>query len=237
MRIAVFSDIHGNLAAFAAVLADIAAAGADQLVCLGDLALNGPWPGECVAAVRDSGALSVHGNTDLALLRATGRLRDGRPVSPSDQAALAWHGERLSAADLDFMAALPRVRTIAAGDVRLQFMHASAVDVSRAIRPTDSPETLEELTDGARCDWFVLGHTHVACLFRLDGCRVLNTGAVSRSLDGNGRPAYTIIDTETGSVTFRRVGYDVERALATARERGWPLDVAEYERLLRFGSQ
>lgn len=234
MRIAVFSDIHGNLAALEAVLADIRQQRADRLVCLGDLLYKGPWPGECVTAVQASGALCVHGNTDWAVLRAAGRLSDGRPIDPQDH--LQWHVTRLSPACLDYLEQLPRSQTIEADGQRFLFAHASVADVARAIMPGDSAATLNDLLAGSECDWVILGHTHVPYMFRLDGKRVINTGAVSRSLDGIGRPSYVVIDTVTGSVDHRRVDYDVDRALAAARERQFPFDLGQYERLLRSGT-
>lgn len=236
MRLAVFSDVHGNLAALEAVLADISEQRADRLVCLGDLAYNGPWPGECVAAVRDAGALCVHGNTDRAVLRAAGRLDDGRPIAAEDRLTLDWHVARLGTADLDFLASLRRNEQLGADGIRMLFVHASVKDVTRAIRAGDTTDTLIRLMDDAECDWIFLGHTHVPCLFQLDGRRIINTGAVSRSLDGNGRPSYVIVDTRTGGVCFRRVDYDIDRTLSAARERGFPYDLAGYERFLRTGT-
>lgn len=237
MRIAVFSDVHGNLTALEAVLDDIASQGVDRLVCLGDLAVSGPQPGECVAAIREAGALCVHGNTDLAALCVANRVGDVGRYSVIDPKIIEWYVARLGAAGVDYLAGLPRTQVLEVDGQRLLFTHASVRDVKQTVQPGDAAERLAELFGDTDSDWLLVGHLHHPYLFRLGGRRVINPGAVSRSLDGNGRSSYVMLDTETGGVSFRRVGWDVDSVVAAARKCGYPEELAELERLLRTGAQ
>ncbi|MDB4896706.1 MAG: hypothetical protein JWN15_2968 [Firmicutes bacterium] len=98
MRIAVFSDVHGNLPALTSVLRDIGQRGVAAVVCLGDLAYKGPLPGECVQLLRSLGIPCVYGNTDVALLSVTAGARAlpaSRAVRAAEVPYLKWHVDRL----------------------------------------------------------------------------------------------------------------------------------------------
>ncbi|MHB8758163.1 MAG: metallophosphoesterase family protein, partial [Bacillota bacterium] len=93
MRIAVISDVHGNIVALEAVLKDIARRGADTTVSLGDVAFKGPAPSECVGLIRGLGMPSVRGNTDVTLAAMVG-LSDNACADHDDPAIvpyLQWH--------------------------------------------------------------------------------------------------------------------------------------------------
>lgn len=232
MRIAAFSDVHGNLPALTAVLRDIDEQRADAVVCLGDLAYKGPLPGECVKLVRSLGIPCVYGNTDLALLSVTRlhaahSLPESRPVHPAEVAYLQWHAGRLSEADVAYLAALPFAHAVDADGIRVQFVHASPKDCNTAMTPAQVPE----LT----ADWLVVGHTHQPCVVTCAGKLLINAGAVGFSLDGDWRPSYAILDTCDGTACLQRVAYDVDEVVAVARERDFCFDPDWYARALRQG--
>lgn len=240
MRFAVFGDVHGNLAALEAVLADLSAQRPDGAVCLGDLAFRGPQPAECVRRVRALGVPCVHGNTDLMLLAAAGgaaarHVPDACRARPVMLPFLGWHVDRLAAADLEYLAALPSAHRVGADGVRVLFVHATPGDCVSTILPLQREEDLRVHLEAADADVLVMGHVHRAFAFRHGGVLLVNAGAVGFSLDGDWRPAYAVLDTVHGSVELRRVAYDVERALAAARESGFPVPVEEYEQALRSG--
>lgn len=241
MRIAILSDVHGNLAALEAVLADIAAESPDRIVCLGDLAFKGPQPAECVARVRELGIPCIHGNTDLMLLMAAGRTparplpagyRLPDPVPPG----LVWPLARLSAADLDYLAGLPFDCRLEADGQSLLFVHASPQDAVAGIVPTMPAAEIRPLLRDERADWIIAGHVHQAFAFRLDGRWLANPGAVGFSLDGDGRAAYAILDTARSRFELRRVAYDVESAVAAARERDFCFAPDRYGAALQAGT-
>jgi putative phosphoesterase len=240
VRIAALGDIHGNLTALEAVLADIARQDVQAVVCLGDLAFRGPQPEACVARVRGLGIPCVYGNTDLLLLSATPgpRAADVPAACRAPEAALPWvrwHLERLSPADLEYLAALPFAHRLEADGQRLLFVHATPRDCTSNLEPHQPAEAVADLLRGAEADWVLFGHVHRAFAFRADGVQLVNTGAVGFSLDGDWRAAYAIVDTASGSIELRRVAYDLERAVRAAREAGFCFPLEEYAAALRRG--
>jgi len=240
MRIAVLADIHGNLIALEAVLADLARQGAvDATVCLGDLAFKGPHPGECVARIRDLGIPCIHGNTDLYLLAAAGRAT-ASPVPAQEFTGaiapyLAWHLEHMASADLDYLSALPFEHRITAEHGRLLFVHATPQDCFAAIQRTDAPETLDLRLRDIDLDRLVFGHTHCQLAYRHRGVQLVNPGAIGHSLDRDWRAAYAILGTATGEVRLLRVEYDIAQAVAAAEARSFCFSPQWYGAALRQG--
>lgn len=210
VRIAVIADVHGNLPALKAVLDDIKGHAVDQTVCLGDLAFKGPAPGQCVRMIQDLGIPCIYGNTDLALLHVAGRssappLPDGYTVHPDEIPYLEWHLERMTNADLEFLALLPFDDWSEADGQSIHFFHASPLDCHTAIRPSQPLATVTDHLRRSHADWMVMGHIHEPFLFRLGHQLLVNAGAVGFSLDGNWRPSYAVLDTASGTVLHQRV--------------------------------
>lgn len=240
MRIAILSDIHGNLAALEAVLADLQGQLIDQMVCLGDLAFKGPQPGECVARIRNLGIPCIHGNTDLSLLEVAGLtptrpLPPGNEMQPDAEPYFRWHVEHMNREDLTYLANLPFSHRIETGGQSLLFVHASPQDVIAPVRPTMTPDAVRPVLAGEQADWIILGHVHEPFAFRFEGRYLANPGAIGFSLDGDPRAAYAILDTARSSFELYRVAYDIDAAVAAAREREYCFDPDWYGQALRKG--
>jgi predicted phosphodiesterase len=236
MRIAVISDVHGNLHALDAVLEAIDRDGVDAIWCLGDLVGYGPRPNRCCVVVRDRAALCLAGNHDLGVL---GRLDLDEF---SFDAAMAAHWTR-GVLDPDARTYLESLEPAAkAEDVELY--HGSPRDpvweyvltaesAAAALTTTSAPVVL-------------VGHSHVALALLLEGGRLsgglapdgtdvdltegrwlLNPGSVGQPRDGNPRAAYLVLDLERRRGAFRRVPYPIERTQEEIRERGLPEPLAE----------
>jgi diadenosine tetraphosphatase ApaH/serine/threonine PP2A family protein phosphatase len=236
MRVAVLSDIHGNLHALRAVLDAVAAEEVDALWCLGDLVGYGPRPNECCAEVERAASLCLVGNHDLGVL---GRI----PLAEfSDDAAAAarWSQSELGAEARSYLEGLDSRAT--ADDVEL--FHASPRDpvweyvlsdevALAAFRLTSAPIVL-------------VGHSHVALAFVLedgavdgavvpggaeidlaDGRFILNPGSVGQPRDGDPRAAYLVLDLDARRALHRRVAYPIERTQEEIRERGLPETLAD----------
>jgi putative phosphoesterase len=233
MKIAVFSDVHGNITALEAVLSDIAARGVDKTVCLGDLAYKGPAPSECVTRLRSLGLPCTYGNTDEYLLDALNTDKyAGKPVLPY----LLWHTDLLNREDMEYLAGLPFEYRIEAEGQSFLFVHATPQSCNRAIRQQDSAEAIQEELTGVQADWVVMGHIHTPFLFRFAQKTLVNCGAVGFSLDGEWRASYIIIDTKARSVQFLKVEYDIEQIARLAQERSFCFAPEWYEDALRKGS-
>jgi diadenosine tetraphosphatase ApaH/serine/threonine PP2A family protein phosphatase len=206
-------DIHGNLPALEAVLAD---AGGDRdafsgpVLLGGDYALFGPWPRETVEALR---ALP-----DATWIRGNGERWTATPADAPDneivQDALAACREALGAELIGELAELPE--QIVIGSVR--FCHGSPISDVRSFMPEPADDD-DELLAGVSERTLVFGHTHLP--FRrlsAGGIELINPGSVGMPFDGDPRAAYALLH-EDGSVTHRRVAYDHEASAAAVRER------------------
>ena len=231
MKVAVFSDVHGNLRALEAVLAAIDADPPDELWCLGDLVGYGPKPNECCALVQARASRCLAGNHDLAV-RGTIDLAD---FTGDAGAAARWTREVLSAEALSYLESLePRGN---ADGVAL--FHGSARDpVWEYVLTDESALATFRLTEEPLV---LVGHSHVALAVELQdelldgglapdgtehdlaGARwILNPGSVGQPRDGDPRAAYLVLDLEARRATFCRVDYDIAQTQAEVREAGLP---------------
>jgi diadenosine tetraphosphatase ApaH/serine/threonine PP2A family protein phosphatase len=208
--LALLYDVHGNLPALEAVLADARAAGADRWLLGGDYAFGGAWPAEAVARLRAlDDARWLRGNGDRWLVD-DGDVPDGSPAVDALAAARAALGGELVGA----LGALPERATLDEG----LFCHASPLDDMHSFGPEPGPED-ERLLDGARAARVVFGHTHLA--FRRlgpGGVELVNPGSVGMPLDGDPRAAYALVG-DDGRIAQRRVAYDHEAAAQAIVDR------------------
>lgn len=245
MRLAVFADIHGNLPAFEAALADIARCGEyDQIWCLGDLALMGGQPHECVQRLLDlreslgeDKVKIIGGNTDRYLV--TGERIKLAP--PQDEAGFSawrdnllsmntiygWNAALLTWDDYDLLRGTLgvelRLKVEGYGQV-IGFHAIPGNDEPAALRP-DSPE--EEAADALldRAGRLALcGHTHLAMDRLVGGWRVINPGSVGLSFGHPGLAEWALLEWKKGElkVDLRRVRYDVRRTLDSWQSLGYP---------------
>ncbi len=231
MRIALLSDVHANLVALEAVLADVPAA--LGLWVLGDTVGYGPDPGDVLALLRERGALLVAGNHDLAV--ATGQGLEA--FNPVAAAAARLHRAWLSAEERDLLASLP---TLARPD-GVTLVHGSLRDPvwEYVWNASTAYESLQIAETELSCN----GHTHVPAVFALEGDRVtstlgrgvvalqgrvlVNPGSVGQPRDRDPRAAWAVLDTETRTVEFMRTAYDVAETQRRIRTRGLPAFLAD----------
>lgn len=210
MRVAVISDIHGNLRAFRAVLADLRHTSPDLIVHGGDLSSGGTRPAEIVDEIRGLGWSGVQGNTDEML---------HTPLSFDNFAAANTTIAQILAKVRDTIAPT----ATALGEKRLQWLkslptqytteeftlvHASPGDLWRAPMPNASDDGLRRIYAPLHAKVVVYAHIHQPFIRQLPELTIINTGSVSQSYDGDTRASYLLID--DGNFTIRRVAYDVE---------------------------
>jgi diadenosine tetraphosphatase ApaH/serine/threonine PP2A family protein phosphatase len=200
--LALLYDVHGNLPALEAVLADCPA---DRFLLGGDYAAFGGWPRECVERLQQlEDAVWIRGNTERWLADDS-EVPPDAPQRPALQAAREALGDHAR-----WLSELREGVTLAEG----VFCHASPLNDMESFAPEPQPGE-DRLLAGAKGPRIVFGHTHV--LFtrtRDDGTELVNPGSVGMPLDGDHRAAYALIADNT--VELRRVEYDVERAAAAA---------------------
>jgi diadenosine tetraphosphatase ApaH/serine/threonine PP2A family protein phosphatase len=204
-------DVHGNLPALEAVLADARGAGADRWVLGGDYALFGGWPLETVTRLRElEPALWIRGNGERWSARPDDA-PDGDPV----QGAIAACRDALGDDVVDDLASLPFDALIEGAGI----VHASPVSDVRSFLPEPGDDETE-LLEGVETARLIFGHTHLP--FRRTsvngGIELVNPGSVGMPFDRDPRAAYTLVH-DDGAIEHRRVGYDHEASAAQVRER------------------
>jgi predicted phosphodiesterase len=213
MRIAIVSDIHGNLTAFEAVLADLRETSPDLILHGGDLSHGGSSPAEIVDRIRDLSWPGVLGNTDEMLFRPES-LTEFAAGKPALQSLFHMIGE-MAAAERDalgenrlaWLRGLPRARV--QGPMAL--VHASPDSLWRAPAPEAGDAELELVYRPLGQPVAVYGHIHRSYIRDMNGLVVVNTGSVSLSYDGDPRAAYLLLDDSRPRI--RRVEYDVEKEI------------------------
>ena len=194
MRDAVLFDVHGNLAAFDAVLAEARAEGFDRLLFGGDLVLFGPEPAACVDRLRglDDQLVAIKGNTDRYVIDRQDEVTGW---------ANALGGERLAWLD-----ALPAQLALPEHDALL--VHATPRGDEEMLMPETPASEAAAMLAGVKQHTLLCGHVHIQYRRRVAGHEVVNPGSVGMPLDGDPRAAWAIIS--DGRVELRRVSYDVE---------------------------
>jgi putative phosphoesterase len=224
MRVAVISDIHGNLTAFEAVLADLRQSSPDVVLHGGDLADPGSRPIEIIDHIRDLGWQGVMGNTDEMLTQPSS-LEDFASQSSSPPAMWTAIREIASATRcklgderLAWLRELPLVTT----QEGFALLHATPESCWRTPSPETTDTELEAIYGSLGKPIVVFGHIHRPSIRTFAGqSRILiNTGSVGLSYDGDPRASYLILEGSTPSI--RRVEYDVDEELRALAACGLP---------------
>lgn len=230
MRVLLLSDVHSNLEALEACLAEAPAH--DVVVNLGDIVGYGASPNEVIKKSRENGTLFVRGNHD----RASSGLLDLTDFNPVAAMAAMWTRDQLTPENLDWLRSLPQGPQTIEQLTGVQFVHGSPADEDEyVVTARDAVEPLRSTQ--TRLTFF--GHTHLqGCFatddadlesfrpayktvgksesseFRLqDGMRyMINPGSVGQPRDGDWRAAFALFDSETDSVTFCRAPYNLKSA-------------------------
>ena len=236
MRVAVISDIHGNLYALQAVLEAVEADAPDEVWSLGDVVGYGPRPNRCCALVEERTRLGLAGNHDLGVLGSLSM----EDFSFEAAFSARWTQTVLSDASRAYLAGLPSQAKVDGAEL----FHASPRDpVWEYVLSLEAALDALQLTEAPLV---LVGHSHVALAIQLedgrlggglapsgtsahlsDGRWLLNPGSVGQPRDGDPRAAYLLLDLEKHWAYFRRVPYPVERTQAEIGERKLPHVLAE----------
>lgn len=235
-KVALLSDVHGNLPAFQAVLEDVATTDAEAVWCLGDLVGYGAQPNECVELASTACGVCLAGNHDLGVLNRI----DIADFSPPAAAAALWTREQSSADTLEFLSQLEPQATGAA----IGLYHASPRDPvwEYVLSTSQAGECMDEMNERVGA----IGHSHVALRFsRLDetvsgagvpagseldlseGRWLLNPGSVGQPRDGDPRAAWILLDLESWTAQWRRTEYPIAQAAKAISDAGLPRSLGE----------
>jgi putative phosphoesterase len=233
VRIAVLSDIHGNLPALTAVRKAIDAARPDYVAICGDLVFNGPDPAGTLALVKElerAGAFITCGNTDLAV--ADGDYAAAFPWFPdgppeSYRVAAEWARDQIGDDGVDYLRRLPSERRLRVGDDLVLFCHASPGSLTDGLgADLDAVVTMERVS-GTDARVIACGHTHIPEVREVGWRTIVNDGSAGYVFDGDPTASWALIEIEDAAVKaeIHRTSYDVMEAANAMSARGLPGDV------------
>jgi predicted phosphodiesterase len=232
-KIAIISDIHGNIPALEAVLSDIRERGIETIYCLGDLAGKGPSSVEAVDMVRSSCTVVIKGNWDFMIAEG---VHDGLPESLRWH--MQWHKDVLGQERLHYLKALPVYSEFYLSGRLLRLCHASPGDLFfrvYAFTPNDQRRGLFEPTKSLAqyADIVGYGDIHKSYVDSFDDKVLFNVGSVGNPLDIT-QASYAVIEGNYGSlslspfsITLVKIPYDIEQAIHQAMEADSP-DLQDY---------
>lgn len=239
MRYALISDIHANLPALEAVLADIARRDVDATYHVGDLVGYGPWPDEVIALIRERGIQGVAGNYDSTV--AAGYKHCGCRYEDAAQESLshrsfAWTLRHTSIESKRFLATLPLRLDVAtagghAAGPRVTLVHGTPT-LNTVYWTEDRPAEFS-LKMAAHAglrpgDIIAFGHTHLPWYREIDGIHFVNAGSVGRPKDGDWRTGYVLLTLDPVSIEHVRVEYDLKAAAEAIRQSDLPDALADF---------
>ena len=241
MKLAFFSDVHANLPALEAVLADMdEREDLDGVYHLGDLVGYAPWPNETAALVRSREIPGIAGNYDSTV--ATDYEHCGCKAETAHQEELShqsyeWTREHVSSETKSFLGRLPfrlDLRPLGGHKSKPQVILVHGTPTLNTLYWTeDRPDSFcKKMADSAGArpgDLLAFGHTHKPWYREVEGVHFLNTGSVGKPKDGDWRAGYVVVevDQEYVEVEFVRVEYDLGRTVEAIRESDLPDEFAD----------
>jgi len=232
MKIAVFTDVHGNLEAMRAVADTIREHGADRVVCLGDLVGYGPNPNECVHLIHDLADVILAGNHDHA---AAGCISTGR-FNEYARESIVWTQTVLEPETAGLLKELPYIQF----DENITYVHATPEAPDKWLYILSESDAFRNLMGMTQSICFI-GHSHIPIGFMMNQSGemyyqkdlteaviepnkkyLINAGSVGQPRDGDPRACLGLLDTEKGFFRLLRLGYDIRETQKKMKKAGLP---------------
>ena len=236
MKYAIISDIHGNLEALEAVLAEIKTREFDELVCLGDVVGYGPNPNECIQLISEQATITLAGNHDYAPL---GKL-DLSYFNPWAKEAIEWTAEQLQPSSIEFLLGLP-LKSEMDGFTIVHATPAQPEEWNYLNTIGDAAKNFAEFVSRV-C---FIGHSHVPMIVAMNGDEqyrvirenplqfesssryIVNVGSVGQPRDLIPKAAFAIYDHDMARYELFRVDYDISETQRKILNAGLPPFLAE----------
>jgi putative phosphoesterase len=220
-KIAVLADVHANLHALEAVLADAREKGVEVFLNAGDFVGYGAFPNEVIEILRSNKVLSIIGNYDLKVL-------EGRSSNSGEKdIAFKYARKKLTRTNKAYLNSLPKNITLEIKEKKLLMVHGSPESIEEHVYPNTSSKRLREVISGSEVNILIVGHSHRQFSRTIDEVAIINPGSVGRSDDNNPKAAYAIIGFNPFSVELIRISYDFETAAQAIRREGLPENFAQ----------
>jgi len=215
VRVAVLSDIHGNIRGLDACLADLAAqGGADAIVAAGDLCMDGPKPKKVLKRLNQIGAFAVRGNTDRAIAEA----------APDEAGEIAWYREAVGPEWRAWLGRLPLMLRFGDPACELVVTHANPKNDDEHVWPDADDAQLGRLFGDVEGAVFAFGHLHLPYVRVWRGKTLTCVASAGLPKDGDPRVHYALFTERPGGweIKSRRVDFDVERVIRELKKSDQP---------------
>lgn len=238
MKLAVFSDIHGNIHALRSVLEDINKHDVDMLICAGDLVGYGAFPNEVIQMIRGLKIPVVMGNYDqgvgFGLSQCGCNYQDEKSAELGMQ-SLLWTQSTVTPENKLYLQGLLEKVTFKTLDKKVTVAHGSPRRVNEYLFADRPEESLARIMEQEGTDLLICGHTHLPYHRRIGERDLINAGSVGKPKDGNPRAGYVLLEIgqDALGVEFIRVEYDKEEAARAVEESGLPVEFAQILREAR----
>ncbi len=229
MKIAIISDIHGNIEALESVLDDIKKSNCEKIFCLGDIAMAGPKPSETIhrihALMQSKDFHIIQGNTDSMLSVFSYETYNAiLKVNTVMGNAYLADSDLLTDDEKSFLKNLKEQEEIELFGIKILLVHGSPRKNNENIYPNLAIEEVEEMIKGTNADIIFCGHTHMPCGYQTNTNQtVVNVGSVGRPFSENPESCYAIMEineeNSTYTIQHKFVKYDVIKASEQIKER------------------
>jgi predicted phosphodiesterase len=227
LLVAFFSDIHSNLPALEAAVADAIKRGVSQMFCAGDITGYGPFPNEACEFLQTCHIEAIAGNYDAKVLRV---VKEG-PAAIDDlpqkkQKIVLWTAKHISKLTREYLAGLPAHLDLGfPGGDKVLVVHGTPLNNDDDIYPSITERGLKAKMGDVQSDVLICGHTHIPFAKKVGHMLVVNCGSVGQPVDGDPRLAYAIVnfnDDKAARGHIFRVEYDLDRIIFAMKETSLP---------------
>ncbi len=223
VRVALIGDIHANLPALEAVIADAELRGVTHILHLGDLIGFGPYPEETIGLIREKKIIGITGNIDSEILSLTKKdCKKKRIRGDEKMQSLCWTKKQLSKDQERHLHSLPREIRTRIGDMTVLLTHGAPGSMTGRIGPHTPDTELTEYAKATGVDAIISAHTHISFTRTVSDCLFINCGSVGRPADGDPRACYCLLEADPFSVCHIRIPYDIGKVTAAIQKTGLP---------------
>lgn len=208
VKIAVISDIHGNIDALEAVLEDIKQQNCNKIYCLGDYAMAGPEPQKTIERImslkNNIDVQMIQGNTDLMIADFTESMYISlKETAPVMAEALKNDFEIIPKNQKDLLRELPPQLLLEEENIKILLVHGSPRKNNENIFPDTPMNEIEEMTANTDAEYILCGHTHIPCGFQASNKKtIVNVGSVGRPFTQDPLPCYAVMTLSDGKCLF-----------------------------------
>ena len=216
MKFAVLSDIHGNIFALNAVLAEIKKYNVDRIFCLGDLAMAGPEPNKTIDFVKSQDWTVIQGNTDKMIADFSQEILEKvRAAAPIMANALETDVKEITEENKLYLKNLPINKCIESDGIKILLVHGSPRRNDENIYPNMSEKEIDYIFEDVDADLVLCGYTHIPCGYQTQSkITVVNDGSVGRPFTDDAKACYVIGETQNGQIYVEHHFVDYDKTLA-----------------------